>query len=68
LGTALAPVLVAIVVGLGAWWLLPVVVACIAVLLFGVAYTQPLRTVAGSADGPRPASLNWVDLPRRFWL
>ena len=57
LGTALAPVLVAIVVALGAWWLLPVVVACIAVLLFGVAYTQPLRTVAGSADGPRPASL-----------
>jgi len=68
LGTALAPVLVAIVVGLGAWWLLPVVVACIAALLLGVAYAQPLRTLAGSADASRPTSLNWVDLPRRFWL
>jgi MFS transporter, FHS family, glucose/mannose:H+ symporter len=68
LGTALAPVLVAIVVALGAWWLLPVVVACIALLLFGVAYAQPLRLHAGSADADRPTSLNWIDLPRRFWL
>jgi MFS transporter, FHS family, glucose/mannose:H+ symporter len=68
LGTALAPVLVAVVVGLGAWWLLPVVVACITALLFGAAYAQPLRTVAGSADAGRPTSLNWVDLPGRFWL
>jgi MFS transporter, FHS family, glucose/mannose:H+ symporter len=68
LGTALAPVLVAIVVALGAWWLLPVVVACIAVLLFGVAYAQPLRLHAGNADADRPTSLNWIDLPRRFWL
>jgi len=68
LGTALAPVLVAIVVALGAWWLLPVVVACIAVLLFGVAYAQPLRLYVGNADSDRPTSLNWIDLPRRFWL
>jgi FHS family glucose/mannose:H+ symporter-like MFS transporter len=68
LGTALAPVLVAIVVALGAWWLLPVVVASIAVLLFGAAYTQPLRSPADSADATRPTSLNWADLPRRFWL
>ena len=68
LGTALAPVLVAIVVALGAWWLLPVVVACIAVLLFGVAYAQPLRLHVGNADSDRPTSLNWIDLPRRFWL
>ena len=68
LGTALAPVLVAIVVALGAWWLLPAVVACIAVLLFGVAYAQPLRLHVGNADSDRPTSLNWIDLPRRFWL
>ena len=68
LGTALAPVLVAIVVALGAWWLLPVVVACIAVLLFGVAYAQPLRLPADKADADRPTSLNWIDLPPRFWL
>jgi MFS transporter, FHS family, glucose/mannose:H+ symporter len=36
LGTALAPVLVAIVVGMGVWWLLPVVVACILVLIFAL--------------------------------
>jgi MFS transporter, FHS family, glucose/mannose:H+ symporter len=68
LGTALAPVLVALVVHLGAWWLLPVVVAGVLALLFGVALTQPLRVsngVAGSADA-RP--LGWQDLPRRFWL
>jgi MFS transporter, FHS family, glucose/mannose:H+ symporter len=68
LGTALAPVLVAVVVGLGAWWLLPVAVASIAMLLFGIAYGQPLRTPASSAGASRPTSLNWVDLPRRFWL
>jgi fucose permease len=68
LGTALAPVLVAIVVALGAWWLLPVVVACIAVALFGIAYAQPLRLHVGDADADRPTSLNWIDLPRRFWL
>ena len=68
LGTALAPVLVAVVVALGAWWLLPVVVACLAVLLFGVAYAQPLRLHVGNADSDRPTSLNWIDLPRRFWL
>jgi FHS family glucose/mannose:H+ symporter-like MFS transporter len=68
LGTALAPVLVAIVVALGAWWLLPVLVACIAVLLFCVAYAQPLRLSVGNADADRPTSLNWINLPRRFWL
>jgi FHS family glucose/mannose:H+ symporter-like MFS transporter len=68
LGTALAPVLVAIVVALGVWWLLPVVTACIVVLLFGVAFTQPLRAVAGSGGSSSPASLSWLDLPHRFWL
>ena len=60
LGTALAPVLVAIVVALGAWWLLPVVVACIAVLLFGVAYAQPLRTPRRQCRR-RPADLAQLD-------
>src|SRR5215475_10745406 len=40
LGTALAPVLVAIVVGLGVWWLLPVVVACIMMLIFGIGLSE----------------------------
>ena len=68
LGTALAPVLVAVVVGLGAWWLLPVLVAGLAALLFAVAYAQPLATPAGAAGAGRPTSLNWTDLPHRFWL
>lgn len=65
LGTALAPVLVAVVVAIGAWWLLPVAVACVIMLMFGIALTQPLR--AESAPGPG-ASIGWMNLPKRFWL
>src|SRR5262245_43569144 len=53
-GTALAPVLVAAVLALGAWWLLPVAVACVFLLIFAVALTQPLT--AESAAGPRARS------------
>jgi MFS transporter, FHS family, glucose/mannose:H+ symporter len=65
LGTALAPVLVAIVAALGVWWLLPVAVACVLALLFVVALMQPLG-IAGAADAP--ASVSWASLPHRFWL
>ena len=54
-GTALAPVLVAAVLALGAWWLLPVAVACVFVLIFAVAVTQPLT--AESTAGP---SIGWM--------
>jgi MFS transporter, FHS family, glucose/mannose:H+ symporter len=64
LGTALAPVLVAIVVGLGAWWLLPVVVAFIMMLIFGVALREPLS--AAAAGAPAPTGLR--NLPDRFWF
>jgi fucose permease len=62
-GTALAPVLVAAVLALGAWWLLPIAVACVFVLIFALALTQPLT--AESVAGP---SVGWMNLPRRFWL
>jgi len=62
-GTALAPVLVASVLALGAWWLLPVAVACVFVLIFALALTQPLT--AESVAGP---SIGWMNLPPRFWL
>jgi fucose permease len=62
-GTALAPVLVAAVLALGAWWLLPVAVACVFVLIFAIALTQPLA--AESVAGP---STGWMNLPSRFWL
>jgi MFS family permease len=43
LGTALAPLLVAVVTGMGTWWLLPLVVAIILVLIFAVVLAQPPR-------------------------
>jgi fucose permease len=68
LGTALAPVLVALATGLGAWWLLPVVVACVLAVILGVALTQPLEPSARGAQSGAATRLGWQDLPRRFWL
>ena len=68
LGTALAPVLVAIVVGLGVWWLLPVVVACIMTLIFGIALTEPLSASVGTAVAGAPTSVGLRNLPVRFWF
>jgi MFS transporter, FHS family, glucose/mannose:H+ symporter len=69
LGTALAPVLVAIVIGLGVWWLLPVVVACILVLIFAVALTKSLRAdSATTAGGGAPRPLGAGTLRHRFSL
>ena len=69
LGTALAPVLVAIVMSLGVWWLLPVVVACILAAIFAVTLMEPLRAAPAMTAGrgaPMPTSAG--TLPRRFWL
>jgi len=66
-GTALAPVLVAIVVSIGAWWLLPTVVACILIVTFGIALKQPLAGPAG-APGTSPTPMRFGNLPTRFWL
>src|SRR6516164_6179269 len=54
LGTALAPAFVAMVVALGAWWLLLVVVAGVIALLFAAAFTQPLHASAAVDDVSRP--------------
>jgi fucose permease len=75
LGTALAPVFVAIFVGLGFWWGLPVLVAILLAGLVGSAVRLPLRIdaadgasaeqagqIGGSAAGP-----SRLVLPRRFW-
>jgi MFS transporter, FHS family, glucose/mannose:H+ symporter len=61
-GTALAPVLVAIFLGLGAWWLLPVIVAVALAGLLLVSANLPLEATvkAGSASAR--------GLPSRFWL
>lgn len=69
LGTALAPVLVATVVAVGAWWLLPVAVACVLALICSMALTQPLRAISPPTAGRSgPTSIDWRSLPRRFWL
>lgn len=69
LGTALAPVLVTAVVAVGAWWLLPVTVACVLVLICGIAMTQPLRVMSAPTAGRSgPLSITWRSLPHRFWL
>ncbi|MFZ2109205.1 MAG: hypothetical protein WAV18_28185 [Roseiarcus sp.] len=63
LGTALAPLLVALFTALGAWWALPLSMAILATLLiFAVA---ALRAPLGEAQGPARAQ---AALPRRFWL
>ena len=69
LGTALAPIFVAIFVGLGAWWGLPVLAAALLVGLLALSARLPLRSPE-AADVPappgedsRPAGRPW-----RFWL
>jgi fucose permease len=67
LGTALAPVLVAIFVGLGFWWGLPVLSTALLGLLLLVSLRLPLRAAPAAGAGRRddPARPRW---PGRFWL
>jgi MFS family permease len=65
LGTALAPVFVAVFVGLGFWWGLPVLSTVLLVLLLLAAARLPLRAetaVAVRDPGERGG------IPSRFWL
>jgi fucose permease len=64
LGTALAPVLVAIFVGLGFWWGLPLGVAILIAFLFVSSLPLGLSG-AGSTAG---AAAGAATLPARFWL
>jgi fucose permease len=64
LGTALAPVFVAIFVGLGFWWGLPALVATALVLLLLVSRPLPLHSGAREA-AVRPERRG---IPARFWL
>jgi MFS family permease len=65
LGTVLAPVFVAIFVGLGAWSLLPLLVAVLVALLVLFSMRLPLQVTPAAAEigGGRPAGL-----PSRFWV
>jgi hypothetical protein len=61
LGTALAPVLIALFVGLGAWWGLPLAVGGLLVVLTLWSVSLPLAAGAAGAEAQ-------VVRSRRFWL
>jgi MFS family permease len=69
LGTALAPIFVALFVGLGFWWGLPVLVAMALAALLVVSAALRLRAgdeaVSVEPAGPRSAR---PGLPARFWV
>jgi MFS family permease len=66
LGTALAPVFVALFVGLGIWWGLPVLVGS---LIFGLLLFSAGQTLK---DGAKPhaahAHIAKIKFPARFWI
>jgi fucose permease len=65
LGTALAPVLVAVFLGLGLWWGLPVVVAVLLAVL--IAFSLGLPLIVAESIGDK-ASSDRAALPSRFWV
>ena len=65
LGTALAPVLVAVFVGLGFWWGLPLMSALLLGTLFAISVKLPLRTPPPAAAQRSGRS---AAVPARFWV
>src|SRR5215471_7761887 len=63
-GTALAPLFVAIVIALGAWWHLPLAVAVALAVLLLISAKESLEASVGEAA----AASSSKRLPRRFWL
>ena len=63
LGTALAPVFVALFVGLGFWWGLPVTSAVLLAALLGVSLPLPLRAGASATS-----TAGGTGIPARFWV
>jgi fucose permease len=66
LGTALAPLFVAMFVGLGFWWGLPVLSIVLLALLLLASLRLPLHTGARAAPASRPEGTGGI--PVRFWL
>jgi MFS family permease len=64
-GTVLAPVFVAVFVGLGFWWGLPLTSAILLALLVVVSLCLPLRVQPAQ---PAPAARTGLRLPSRFWV
>lgn len=64
LGTALAPVVVAVFVGLGFWWGLPLTSAVLLAIVFAISLALPLRIEPRRADRAGTGS----GIPSRFWI
>ena len=68
-GTALAPLFVSILLGLGVWWALPILVACALALILPYVLKEPLRIASSGAPGKGgSAGGSFRQLPPRFWL
>ncbi len=65
LGTVLAPVFVAVFVGLGFWWGLPILSAALLIALLVVSLRLPLRTAAQESPAARQERRR---MPARFWF
>ncbi len=65
LGTALAPLLSALFLGLGAWWALPAVAGVLLLALLGASVRLPLN--GGDSQGATRAERS-TRLPSRFWM
>ena len=63
LGTVLAPVFVAIFVGLGFWWGLPLTSTCLLIGLIAVSLGLPLRAAQARVSGA-----GGLHVPSRFWM
>jgi len=64
LGTVLAPVFVALFLGLGFWWGLPVTSAILLAGLLIVSFRLPLRVQSAGGSARRATS----GIPARFWI
>ena len=65
LGTALAPVFIALFTGLGIWWGLPVLVGVLILGLLVFSASQPLNEGGQTRS---PARKEKIKLPARFWI
>jgi FHS family glucose/mannose:H+ symporter-like MFS transporter len=65
-GTALAPLLIALFLALGAWWMLPVVVS-VGVLVLLVATTRVTLNPGPAASRSASGGVSRTLLPARFW-
>ena len=68
LGTALAPVFVAIFVGLGFWWGLPVMSSVLLLALIAVSAGLPLHPETSEGAREQAAAGRRAGIPRLFWV